>query len=397
MLVDISTPLALDHIPIGVCVFGSDMRVLHWNRRFEEWTGIKRADIVGTPLGDHFPGVNSPRYVRRIAQMLEGGPPAVFSAQLHGAVIPSLLSNGDQRRQNTTVSAITTEHGARVALLVAEDVSELVSRISQQQALRKEALAELGERRRTEGELALVADELRRSNRDLDDFATVVAHDLKAPLRHLGCFLEFLVEDHRAELSDDAMGLVTRMESATRSMTRLVSDVLSYSRVATRQQPASEVDLAEVMREVVSLHRPAIDEAGASVEVGDMPRVLADDTQMRQLFQNLVGNALKFRAPGRPPAIHIRASGGPGDDVIRIDVCDNGIGFEPSMGPQIFDMCRRLNPAEKYEGSGVGLAICRRIVERHHGHISAHGQLDMGATISVTLPASVLAVEQQAG
>jgi light-regulated signal transduction histidine kinase (bacteriophytochrome) len=174
------------------------------------------------------------------------------------------------------------------------------------------------------------------------------------------------------------------MLSAAARMRTLVSDVLRYSQVTTRVQPFVRTDLARVAREVIADLETSIAESGGRVEVGELPVIDADALQMRQLLQNLLGNALKYRQRDTPPVVRLGSSnGGPN---CKITVSDNGIGFNEKNAAKIFRMFVRLHGRAEYEGSGIGLAICRKIVERHSGTIAATGTAGAGATFTVTLP-----------
>jgi light-regulated signal transduction histidine kinase (bacteriophytochrome) len=168
-------------------------------------------------------------------------------------------------------------------------------------------------------------------------------------------------------------------------MSRLIDDLLSFSRVTTHARPFSRVDLAATARDVIEDLELQAAQAGGRVEVGPLPEVEADPVQMRQLFQNLVGNALKFRRPGVPPVGRVAAA--PAPDGWVVTVADNGIGFEDRHAARIFQVFQRLHGRDEYDGTGVGLAICRKIVDRHGGTITARGRPGEGATFVVALPA----------
>jgi signal transduction histidine kinase len=182
------------------------------------------------------------------------------------------------------------------------------------------------------------------------------------------------------------------MREATRRMQALISDLLTYSRVATRGQRFTAVDMNETVRGVLSDLEVRIRETQAVVEVTELPTVVADPTQMRQLLQNLIGNALKFHKEGEPPRVRVSAEpdqpdeGTPGGSSVRIVVQDSGIGFDEKYAERIFGLFQRLNPRHAYDGSGIGLAVCRRIAERHGGTVTAHSNPGEGTRFIVCLP-----------
>jgi signal transduction histidine kinase len=233
---------------------------------------------------------------------------------------------------------------------------------------------------------------LERSNRELVDFAYVASHDLQEPLRKIEAFGDRLVKKYASILPEDGRMFIDRMQSASSRMRQLINDLLSYSRVTTQAAPMSRVDLKETLHGVLSDLQIRLEETHAKVEIGDFPSLEADAMQMRQLLQNLIGNALKFRRKEVDPLVkvsatieqdHELASEGP---AVVISIADNGIGFDNQYKEQIFTIFQRLHSRNEYEGTGIGLATCRKIVERHGGIIDASGVPGEGATFMVTLP-----------
>ncbi len=235
---------------------------------------------------------------------------------------------------------------------------------------------------RTE-EIALSNTALEARNRDLQDFAHVASHDLQEPLRKIQSFAGILQHDEAPRMSPDGQAVVERLQVATARMSALVRDLLVLSRVGTQGVRESRVDLREVLDGVLTDLDVRIAETGARVEVGPLPVVAASATQMRQLFQNLIGNALKFHRPGVPPVVRVRAE--PAPEGLRIVVEDNGIGFDEKHAARIFAPFQRLHSREAYEGTGIGLAIVRRIAERHGGTAAATSAPGAGATFVLTL------------
>lgn len=239
-------------------------------------------------------------------------------------------------------------------------------------------------------QLEAYAAELERSNRDLEDFAHVVSHDLQEPLRLVRNFATHLLEDHGAELPADAHKDLDTMLASTDRMRRLISGLLSYARVTTQAEPFEPVDLEMVMLQVMMDLKARCDEVGGSIDMDSLPTIQADPVQMHQLLQNLVSNGLKFHRPDVPPVVHVRASivnaPGSGESQCVLTVEDNGVGFEEAYLEKVFGMFQRLHSQQEYEGTGVGMATCRKIVERHGGTITARSTLGEGSTFIVTLP-----------
>ena len=236
------------------------------------------------------------------------------------------------------------------------------------------------------------ARDLARSNEELEQFAYVASHDLQEPLRKIRAFGALLADEKRESLDDEGQQYIDFMTDAAARMQTLVSDLLALSRVTTAAHPFEDLSLAEVFDTVLSDLSVRLEEAGGHVEVSATPTIEADRTQMEQLFRNLIGNALKFCRPGVPPhvTVEVAAQAQPIDAVPgpahAIVVTDNGIGFESSQGSKLFQPFKRLHARHQYEGAGIGLAICEKIVLRHHGRITASGTPGAGATFTVTLP-----------
>ena len=230
--------------------------------------------------------------------------------------------------------------------------------------------------------------ELERSNRELQDFAFVASHDLQEPLRKIQAFGDRLRGKHGEALGPEGIDYLERMQRAARRMHVLINDLLTFSRVASKGQPFVPSDLGQIAREVLSDLEVRVEQTGARVEIGDLPTLDADPLQMRQLLQNLIGNALKFHRDGEPPQVKVSGSvladGGP--PRARIVVADNGIGFDMKYLDRIFTPFQRLHGRQEYEGTGMGLAVCRRIVERHGGTLTAESAPGEGARFLVTLP-----------
>ncbi|QKZ15111.1 PAS domain-containing protein [Spirosoma sp. KUDC1026] len=248
-------------------------------------------------------------------------------------------------------------------------------------------------------ELTQANEDLRRSNDNLQQFAYVASHDLQEPLRKIQQFGDLLLQQPTQPLDEQSSYLLQRMVDAGSRMSRLVSDLLTFSRIKTQQETFDEVSLQQIMARVLDTLDLAIDQAGAQVEIPVLPRIKGDATQLGQLFQNLLSNALKFRRAATAPLIVIRcevvaASTLPQDVVpsrmsthyYRIEVIDNGIGFESKYRDRIFRVFQRLHGKNEYAGTGIGLAICQRVVENHGGAITANSEPGLGATFSVFLP-----------
>ena len=241
--------------------------------------------------------------------------------------------------------------------------------------------------RRTAAELDRALRDLTARNQELKDFAFVASHDLQEPLRKVQAFSDRVIERYGGQLDAQGTDWLRRIDAAAHRMQVLIDDLLTYSRVTSQGEPFAPVDLAQVIRDVLSDLEVRIESSGATVEVGELGMVDGDRTQLRQLLQNLLANALKFRAADRAPRISVAALPAPDNDqTVLLVVEDNGIGFDPVYAERIFAPFQRLHGREEYEGTGIGLAIVRRIVERHRGSIRAEGQPGVGTRFEVRLP-----------
>jgi PAS domain S-box-containing protein len=248
---------------------------------------------------------------------------------------------------------------------------------------------DISERRRIENRITQKAAELSRSNSELEQFAFVASHDLQEPLRKIQAFGDRLRTKCEGATPPEAMDYLERMQNAAGRMRTLIDDLLAFSRVFRSAEPFVPVDLGVVTREVLGDLEVRVEKTGARVEVGHLPSIEADPMQMRQLMLNLLSNALKFQAPGSQPVINVQSrlfTTVTGEQNCEITVQDNGIGFDEKYMDKVFAVFQRLHGRNEYEGTGVGLAVCRRITDRHHGSIIAKSQLGQGATFIVTLP-----------
>jgi two-component system, LuxR family, sensor kinase FixL len=348
--------------PLAVIEWNLDFKVVMWNPAAEQIFGYRQAEAIDRCALDLIIPPHSQTEIQQIWHTL-----IIQKGDVH-------ITNENQCKDGKIVlcewhsTALVNEDGEVIG------VTSLIQDVTV--ARRKEA-----DRRQFNLQLEL-------SNRELQDFAFVASHDLQEPLRKIQAFGDRLRLKCADVLSDEGQDYLTRIQNAAKRMQTLIDDLLSFSRITTKAQPFVSIDLADIMREVISDLEIRIQEAGGQVEVGDLPILEADPMQMRQLLQNLISNALKFHQPETAPLIRIQSQdlAQNGDRYCQITVADNGIGFDEKYLDRIFTVFQRLHGRSEYEGTGVGLAICRKIVERHGGSITAISQPGSGATFLVTLP-----------
>jgi len=347
---------ALDQAAI-VAITDRAGKIIHVNDKFCEISGYSRAEL----LGKTHRVVNS------------GYHPAEFFVEMWKTITTGQVWSGEVRNR------AKAGHFYWVYTTIVPFLDEN-NEPYQYVSIRFEITA----RKEAEAKLITYAHKLERSNQDLQQFASVAAHDLQEPLRKILAFSDRLVNKTKAVLSPDAQDYLDRIVGSAKRMQTLIDDLLAFSRISSRGQPFVSTDLNVVLKDVLSDLEFRIEQTNGRVTVDVLPTIMADRSQMRHLFQNLIGNALKFHRPGTPPEVHVQAKAG--QDFCEIEVCDNGIGFEEKYLDRIFIIFQRLHGRGEYEGNGVGLAICRRIVERHGGQITARSTPSRGTTFVIQLP-----------
>ena len=277
-----------------------------------------------------------------------------------------------------------------------QSVRELELRNAEISAVRDQALTELAERERIELMLRQRTEELGRSNCDLEQFASLAAHDLQEPLHSIQVFLDLLRVKHGSSLNEQGQGYLDRVTKAANRMQQLIEGLLVYSRIDAPGITGAPLSLQQIVEDIRSDLVAQIEISLAEIHVGELPMIHGDAVHIRQLLQNLIGNALKFHKQGVPPVIHISAmmiqdrrhagSGKPGC-LCQIEIQDQGIGIPQEYFDKIFGMFKRLHRKDAYEGTGIGLAVCQRIADQCGGTISVRSTIGTGSTFTVTIPA----------
>jgi signal transduction histidine kinase len=363
-------------------------------------THTQRAEIVGKPLFTVFP--DNPADLKATGEhnlrmsldvVLDTRAPHFMAVQKYD--IPK-RDGGDEFevRYWTPVNMPVLSANGDVLHIIhhVEDVTETVE-LARERAEGDEALRllrtraewledEIRRRARAEDELSLKLDELARSNTELEQFAYVASHDLQEPLRMVASYVQLLAKRYRGKLDSDADDFIGYAVDGATRMQQLINDLLAFSRVGTRGTQLMPTDTESVFSGVIQSMHLAIAESGALVTHDPLPTIVADATQLGQLFQNLIGNAIKFRGDAQPQ-VHVSAT--LRNQQWLFSVRDNGIGLEPQYADRIFVIFQRLHVRGEYSGTGIGLAICKKIVERHGGKIWVESELGKGSTFSFTL------------
>lgn len=327
-------------------------RIVLYNKAAERIFGWPVAEVLGEQLEKLIPERFRAQHATHLSRFSAAS--ATSRSMGDGTILYGLRASGQEFPMEASISQLETAEGKLFSVIL----RDVTTRLRDHQALE-------------------------RSNLDLQQFAYIASHDLKTPLRSIGGFVQILEQDYGEKLDDRARSLIRRTSAATRRLEALTEDLLSYARVNSEIRPFARVDCREVADEVILLLDAAIRAAVAQVSVGELPVVMGDRTQLAQLLLNLVGNGLKY-CRGRAPVIHISATRDEGRWVFS--VTDNGIGIDSKQHDKVFEVFTRLHTQQEYTGTGIGLAVCRRVVERHGGKIWITSVLGEGSTFSFTIP-----------
>ncbi len=343
-----------------IIVWDSELTITRFNPAFEELTGLRADDVVGNSLRHLFQPDQAEEPSEYLTNAIEGKRWEVVE-------IPVTAVDGTVHTVLWSSTIIYDESGERAIATIAQG-------------------HDITERKIAEDALITAVGSLQRSNQDLEQFAYIASHDLQEPLRMVSMYTELLRRRYHGQLDTDADDFIDYSVEGAKRMSQLLEDLLDYSRVGTRGKPPLPVCAQTAMQEALSNLQGQIADTGACISVGTLPNVIADESQLMRVFQNLISNSLKFHREGVPPTVSVSAE--PEGTLWRFCVVDNGIGIESEYFSQAFETFRRLHPRAAYPGTGIGLAICKRIVERLGGSIWVEDSGDTGTTFCFTLPAA---------
>ena len=365
----------IDNLPDYVYIKSAEGRFVLANVAVARQMGFSSPDeIIGKSDFDLFPQELAARYRAEEVEMIRSGK-GLYN---HEGPTVDASKEEENRWVSTTKVILRNAQGEVTGFIgLGRDITE--------QKRAQDAL------RSSEAKLRQSTVQLERSNRELQDFAYVASHGLQEPLRKIVVFGERLKEQNAATMAQTSLDHLDRMQKAAGRMQVLINDLLSFSRVTSKAQPFTPVNLAEVASGVVEDLEGRIELVKGRVEVSALPVIDAEPLQMRQLLQNLIGNALKFRRPEEPPVVKVDAQIIPDPvtsdkKLCRLTISDNCIGFDEKYLDRIFNVFQRLHTRNEYEGTGMGLAIVRKIALHHGGDVTAKSKLGEGATFIVTLP-----------
>jgi PAS domain S-box-containing protein len=352
--------LVVEASPSGMIMTDADGKIVLVNAETERLLGYRREELIGKPIE---------------------------------FLVPPRARNDHARYRDTFSKrpAARAMGSGREFLIMRKDGSELPVEIglnpigTRDGAMVLSAIIDISERNKAMRSLAEQREELQRSNAELEQFAYVASHDLQEPLRMVATYTELLAERYRGQLDERADKYVGYAVDGAKRMQQLIKELLAYARVSSNAKLPVVVEPEVIVENVLAGLKIAIEESGAEIVREPMPAVRADQAQLGQVFQNLIGNALKFRAE-RAPRIRIGAEKSNGKCLFH--VADNGIGIDKEYTDRVFQMFQRLHERGRYEGSGIGLAVAKKIVERHGGRIWFESEPDKGATFFFTLPSA---------
>lgn len=352
--------LVVEAAPSGMIMVDSHGRIVLVNRHIEKLFAYNRTQLIGQPIEmlvphtykDGHPALRREFFSNPQARAMGTGRD-LFGLRSDGSLVPLEIG------LNPLI-----DQGAQYVLASIVDITQ---RKGSESLLREKML------------------ELQRSNEDLQQFAYVCSHDLQEPLRVISNYTQLLAKRYsNAGLDENATDFIEFIVDATKRMQQLINDLLLYSRVDTRKQPFENVDTQQALRAAIANLGMAVSESGAKIEFDDLPIAQGDQSQITLLFQNLLANAIKFRSQ-QPPVIQVTAEDTL-EDFWKFTIRDNGIGFDMKYAERIFVIFQRLHSKESYSGSGIGLSICKRIVERQGGKIWVESSIGGGAVFNFTIP-----------
>ncbi|MCE5266494.1 MAG: PAS domain S-box protein [Planctomycetaceae bacterium] len=358
----------------AILALTSDGAILTWNRAAEAIYGYAAEEVIGHNAAVLSPPDRINEAIELVERVKRGESITGIETQRvrkDGRTIDVALSLSPMRDSAGQIGGVST---------VARDITD--RKRAEAELMRHQLHLEELVKLRT-SELEQAAEELARSNRDLEQFASVASHDLQEPLRTVSGFVQLLQKKYRDRLDAEANTFIKQATAGVKRMEALIKDLLAFARVGAHRRESVPTDVGAALRQALDNLHESIQETGTEVTHSELPAVHADASQLGQLFQNLLGNALKFRSQA-PPKIHVDACRE--GDYWRFSVRDNGIGIDPKFQGQVFDVFRRLHAGTRYEGTGIGLAICKKIVESHGGRIWVESELGQGATFNFTLP-----------
>jgi PAS domain S-box-containing protein len=351
---DYAYRILIEEMNEGVALLTTDLSIYYCNGQLASILHVPLENMIGKPITDFIP-----------------------SDQLKKCKIPLESSSNSSCKEEISIEA-----GNGTPMTIQINISFL-KKIDGYYVI----VTDLTEQKKAEHELKDLLKDLERSNEELQQFAYVSSHDLQEPLRTIASFTQLLERRYKGKFDKDADEFMEYIVEAAKRMQRMILDLLEYSRVSTNNEEFEEIDTTEVLDGALFNLRGAIENNKAVITHNDLPSVTADKSQLVKVFQNLIANAIKFKKEDEPPKIHVSARKDSQKNQYIFSVQDNGIGMDPQYAERIFTLFQRLHTRDEYHGTGIGLSVAKRIIERHGGSIWVESELGKGSTFYFTLPA----------
>ncbi|MBF0492597.1 MAG: PAS domain S-box protein [Deltaproteobacteria bacterium] len=380
----------IETAPDLISIVDREGAIISLNPAFEKITGWTIQEWIGKNFAPLIHSDDLPRIRENFKRVLKGTTPPVFEMRIQsksGQYLVVESASKPQLIKGEVVGVLGISRDISRRKKAEEELQKLYSELEIRVKDRTKELA------KSNHLLKQKTEELKRSNTELEQFAYIASHDLQEPLYVIQAFIDTLQTQYKKKIDPEMQILLERIRNAAARMSQLIYDVLEFSRITMCSKPFVRVDLNQTLQEVLGDLEIRIRECQAKIEYDSLPTVCADELQMRQLFQNLLSNALKFRRKDIAPHIQVRSEMN-SDTSVKILVQDNGIGFEKEYVEKIFAPFQRLHSRNQYEGSGIGLAICKKIVEQHQGRIGALSQEGEWTQFIITLPLKSEAVSE---
>jgi len=357
---DYAYRLLIEEFGEGAVNLSEDGLIVYTNSYFSELLQSKYEKVIGCFISDFIEPASIPAFKALFEKAMNGKSKGEINLQVNGKIVPVYISLTSLRPNLATVGMIITDQSE------IKKHQEIVNRYQR--------------------DLENKNTELAQSNLELDSFSYIASHDLQEPLRKIQTFCQRIMETSSQEFSETTNDYFERIVNASQRMQHMISSLLDYSRMNSVHEKTS-TDLNEILKEVVANHLDGEGDRDIQIKIDRLPQILAVPDQMKQLFNNLLSNAIKYRKTGIPLEINIQSE--IAEEFWKITVSDNGIGFEQKYGVKIFELFQRLHSRFEYEGTGIGLAICKKIVQNHKGHLKGIGNPGLGASFEVYLPRNI--------
>ena len=350
---DYAYRILIEEMNDGVALLTTDLSIYYCNSKLSSMFGTPLENMIGKPITDF-----------------------ISSNQLKKCKIPIEGSSDSSCKEEISVEA---DDGSLMTFQI--NISFL-EKINGYYVI----ITDLTEQKKSEQELHDLLEDLERSNKELQQFAYVSSHDLQEPLRTIASFTQLLERRYKGKFDSDADEFMDYIVEAAKRMQQMILDLLEYSRVSMNNAEFKEVDTAEALDEALFNLKGTIEHNDAVITYNDLPTVTADKSQLVKIFQNLISNAIKFKKENQQPKIHISAGKDPQKNQYVFSIQDNGIGMDPKYVERIFTLFQRLHTRDEYQGTGIGLSVAKRIIERHGGRIWVDSELGKGSTFYFTIP-----------